>query len=145
LFITQCCSSQSYNALIEFLVIGFIGVIISCFELICCSFFASCIFAFIFLFAASGVQMGVFGMFASPGWCSDFDTDECYENHIDSATFWMILLAGFFYFLSSLVRTSFLGRFRCCGALRILNYVLLLILSVSAPLLRSQTRPLPAK
>jgi hypothetical protein len=84
-------------------VLGFIGVIVSCVELICCSFFSSCIFAFIFFFAATGTQMGIFGMFASPGWCADQETSECYDNHVNSETFWMLLLSGFFFFISSLL------------------------------------------
>ncbi|KAG7373464.1 hypothetical protein IV203_034188 [Nitzschia inconspicua] len=84
-------------------IIGFVGVMISCFELICCSFFASCIFSFIFFFSASGVQMGVFGLLALPGWCGDADSQDCYEGHIDAITFWLFVLAGFFYFISSLL------------------------------------------
>ena len=84
-------------------VIGFIGILISCFELICCSFFGSCIFACIFFFAAAGVQMGTFGLFASPGWCTDLSSGDCYDNNVDKATFWMLLLSGAFFLFSSFI------------------------------------------
>mmetsp|Transcript_14742 Transcript_14742/g.25543 ORF Transcript_14742/g.25543 Transcript_14742/m.25543 type:complete len:260 (+) Transcript_14742:82-861(+) len=88
-------------------IIGFIGVIVSMFELICCSFFGSCIFACFLFLAASGIQAGIFSMFASPNWCWTYETEEelenCYKENVDSATFWMILLSSFFFLVCSLL------------------------------------------
>ena len=46
--------------------------------------------------------MGTFALFASPGWCTDPASD-CYANNVDKGTFWMLLLSGACFLVSSFI------------------------------------------